>query len=82
MFAVETSMFGTLPTITFRNHAIGEVHSIICASREVFEAEKQAIEEMDHLELIAAGHAVVKRRTTAQERADAELLRDEPVSLA
>ena len=82
MFAVTTSMFGTLPVITFRNTMLDEVHSIVCASGDVFLAQKRAIEESDHLELITASHAVVMRRTIAEERADAESLRDEPVSLA
>ena len=61
MATIETSVFDTLITITFRNTAIGEIGTTVCANREVMAATLARIESSDHLRLICVTDAVVAR---------------------
>ena len=61
MATIETSVFDTLITITFRNTAIGEIGTTVCVNREVMAATLARIDSSDHLSLICVTDAVVAR---------------------
>ena len=61
MATIETSVFDTLITITFRNTAINEIGTTVCVNREVMAATLARIESSDHLKLICVTDAVVAR---------------------